>query len=360
MAIRAELIEHDRVEVDLDRDRALVLRYQRGDEAAFDELYRRYYPRLNLYCQRRVGDRHVAEELAQEAFVRALRAMPRFAGERRFYPWMTVIAQRLCIDHHRRTSRVETAPDIDPGVVDADHDALFAAVDAGHLAEAMQRVAPRHREVLELREHQGWSYLQIASHLNVPVTTVEALLHRARKALRREYLTVSSGTRLAGVPFLGAGLAAVARWRARLSNGSTITQHAIQLAPAAIAGVAAVGFILAPGGSDPSQHLTTASPAAVASAPVTDAASATPAAVAAVPSTVVVVSPAEPAASSAATAAPAPSADLGVAQVYSGQAATDYWTEQVQAAPIHIDLGAVAQIGLDPGALLNKLLGGGK
>lgn len=360
MAIRAELIEQDRVEVDLDRDRALVLRYQRGDDAAFDELYRRYYPRLNLYCQRRVGDRHVAEELAQEAFVRALRAMPRFAGERRFYPWMTVIAQRLCIDHHRRSSRVEPAPDIDPGVVDADHDALFAAVDAGHLAEAMQRVAPRHREVLELREQHGWSYLQIASHLNVPVTTVEALLHRARKALRREYLSVSSGTRLAGVPLLGAGLAAVARWRARLSNGSSFTQHAIQLAPAAIAGVAAVGFILVPGSSVPSQHLTTASPKAVAAAPVADVVPAAPAAIAAEPGAVVVVTPSAPAAIADSPAAPAPSADLGVAQVYSGPEATDYWTQQVQAAPIHVDLGPLAQVGLDPVALLDQLLGGGK
>ncbi len=361
MAIRAELIEQDRVEVDLDRDRALVLRYQRGDEAAFDELYRRYYPRLNLYCQRRVGDRHVAEELAQEAFVRALRAMPRFAGERRFYPWMTVIAQRLCIDHHRRTSRVEPAADIDPGVVDSDHDALFAAVDAGHVAEAMQRVAPRHREVLELRERQGWSYLQIASHLNVPVTTVEALLHRARKALRREYLAVSSGTRLAGVPVLGAGLAAIARWRARLANGGRLSQHAMQLAPAAIAGVAAVGFMLVPGSAPQPQHVGTATPAAVAAAPAAETAPTEPAAavVVAPPATAAVT--AQPASTASAPPdAPAPSADLGVAQVYSGPDATDYWTKQVEQSPVHVDLGALAQVGLDPGALLDRLLGGGK
>jgi RNA polymerase sigma-70 factor (ECF subfamily) len=112
VAVRAELIREG-TGVDLDRDRALVLRYQQGDQGAFDELYTRYYPRLHLYCRRRVGDIHVAEELAQEAFLRALRAMPRFAGERRFYPWMTVIAQRLCIDHHRSASRVEPAADID-------------------------------------------------------------------------------------------------------------------------------------------------------------------------------------------------------------------------------------------------------
>src|SRR5580765_2630151 len=134
VAVRAEEID-DRGVVDLDRDRVLVLRYQAGDQAAFDELYRRYFPRLHLYCQRRVGDAHVSEELAQEAFLRAMRAMPRFAGERRFYPWMTVIAQRLCIDHHRRTSRVEPSAEIDLGTIEPDHDALFAAVDHDHLSE---------------------------------------------------------------------------------------------------------------------------------------------------------------------------------------------------------------------------------
>src|SRR5690349_10166861 len=99
----------------------LVLRYQRGDESAFDELYRRYYPRLHQYCLRRVGDTHAAEELAQDAFIRAMGAMLRFSGDRRFYPWMTVIAQRLCIDHHRRSSRVEPVAEVDLGVVDADH-----------------------------------------------------------------------------------------------------------------------------------------------------------------------------------------------------------------------------------------------
>ena len=167
MALRAD--ELDPAAVDLDRDRELVLRFQRGDGAAFDELYRRYFPRLRLYCQRRVHDQHASEELAQEAFLRALRAMPRFAGERRFYPWMTVIAQRLCIDHHRRTARVEAAPDIDPGIFEEDHDAVFRAVDRGHLVDAMQRLAPRHREVLSLREEQGWSYQQIAVHLDVPM-----------------------------------------------------------------------------------------------------------------------------------------------------------------------------------------------
>jgi RNA polymerase sigma-70 factor (ECF subfamily) len=358
VAIRAEVIEHDRLGIDLDRDRALVVRYQQGDESAFDELYRRYYPRLHLYCQRRVGDRHAAEELAQDAFVRALGAMPRFAGERRFYPWMTVIAQRLCIDHHRRTSRVESSADVDPGAVEPDHDAIYARVDQEHLSLAMDRVAPRHREVLKLREQEGFTYLQIASHLNVPVTTVEALLHRARKALRREFLAISSGTRLAALPLVGGAMAALARLRARwaISAGQSSVSQAV---PAAVAGLAAVSIALVPLLQHDSSQSVTATPSPVA-AVVTQMASA------GAPSDVVTVAASGPAptavaaapASTADPGAPEPSADLGVARVYSGEEATDYWGQQIDEAPISVNLDPVVKVGLDPAAIVNKLLNG--
>lgn len=241
MAISAESIETGRGDVDLDRDRLLVLRYQAGDGEAFDELYRRYSPRLHLYCMRRVGDAHVAEELAQEAFVRALNAMSRFGGDRRFYPWMTVIAQRLCIDHHRRSARVEPAPEIDTGSVEPDHDDVFAAVDHDHLVLALDRLAPRHRQILDMRESQGMSYNSIAGELDVPLTTVEALLHRARKALRREFLSVSGGGKLALLPLLGGVAAQAWKTKAKLAM--------VKLAPVVVpaaAGLAVVGLGVVP------------------------------------------------------------------------------------------------------------------
>src|SRR5687768_6769143 len=92
-------------DVDLDRDRALVARFQAGDAAAFDELYLTYYSRLVRFCHRRVCDQDEAEELAQEAFARAWKALPRLGGEQRFYPWLSVIAGRLCLDALRKRSR---------------------------------------------------------------------------------------------------------------------------------------------------------------------------------------------------------------------------------------------------------------
>jgi RNA polymerase sigma-70 factor (ECF subfamily) len=348
VALRAEEIQ-DPGAVDLDRDRSLVLRYQRGDESAFDELYRRYYPRLQLYCKRRVGDAHASEELAQEAFLRALRAMPRFAGERRFYPWMTVIAQRLCIDHHRRTSRVEPSDDIDLGSVEADHDALFAAVDRDYLAQAMAQLAPRHRDVLALREQQGWSYQQIAAHLEVPVTTVEALLHRARKALKREFLAVAGGSRLAGMPIIGWVFFRIARVRARIS-GRTASQF-VPLAGSAAAGVAAMGLVLNPFGPSPSVPTMTRPPAAVARA---SSSSTT------VPSAVAIVLPesAAPAVAGAArttAAAPAaPVAAAGPVAVYSGKDATEAAQATNAEQPVQVDL-AVVEAGLNPGQIVNDV-----
>jgi RNA polymerase sigma-70 factor (ECF subfamily) len=189
-------------DIDFDRDRVLVEAWQAGEPAAFDELYRRYFDRLRAFCQRRVGDRADAEELAQEAFLRALQALPRFGGERRFYPWLTVIAGRLCIDHHRRRHRVETADEVELGAVDDGHDArLQCQSELQHLDQALHRLTSRHAEVLDLRERCGLTYDEIAGTLGVPHSTVEALLFRARKALRREFHLVSA-ERLGALPLL--------------------------------------------------------------------------------------------------------------------------------------------------------------
>ncbi|HZQ27102.1 MAG TPA: sigma-70 family RNA polymerase sigma factor [Acidimicrobiales bacterium] len=199
MAIRAD-------DVDLMRDRALVEQHQAGDAAAFEDLYRRYYGRLFRYCLKRVGDRHEAEELTQEAFTRAYRAMPALRGERRFYPWLSVIASRLCVDTHRRLGRTEPTAEIDAGAVDDGGERrVEAAADRALLGEALRRLSPRHREVLELREQHGWSYQRIAHHYDMSLGAVEGLLFRARQALRREFLAAAgpeSGL-AAGVPVIG-------------------------------------------------------------------------------------------------------------------------------------------------------------
>lgn len=179
-------------DVDLIRDRSLVESAQAGDIAAFGELYTRYFHRLVRFAVKRVGDRHEAEEIAQEAFVRAWRALPGFGGERRFYPWISVIASRLCIDNLRRRGRVEIGEVADAEFIDAAFDRVDRAGDLDTLMLALDRLNDRHREVLELREQRGWTYQHIADHYQVSIGTVEALLWRARRSLRREFLALCS------------------------------------------------------------------------------------------------------------------------------------------------------------------------
>ena len=199
LALRQEALTGLCDDVDLGRDRALVERCQAGDAAAFGNLYARYYERLLRFCLRRLNDRHEAEDATQEAFARAWKALPRFAGERRFYPWLTVIAGNICTDMLRRGTRSTPTDDLDltahqaVGVVaeDTSEELVLAAVDGELVNRALERLSTRHRDVLAMREASGWTYQQIADHEGVEIGTIETLLWRARQALKREFAAVS-------------------------------------------------------------------------------------------------------------------------------------------------------------------------
>jgi RNA polymerase sigma-70 factor (ECF subfamily) len=200
-------------DVDLERDRALVERCQAGDAAAYGNLYARYNERLLRFCLRRLNDRHEAEDAAQEAFARAWKALPNFGGDRRFYPWLTVIAGNICTDILRRRSRSTPTDDLElslyqpvgsTGDVACD-EFLLAAVDGELVHQALERLSDRHRHVLDLREGSGLTYQQIADEEGVEIGTIETLLWRARQALKREFAVLSeSKGALAGF-LIGAG-----------------------------------------------------------------------------------------------------------------------------------------------------------
>jgi RNA polymerase sigma-70 factor (ECF subfamily) len=337
MALRAD-------DVDLGRDRDLVQRFQNGDPSAFDELYRRYFDRLHRFCQRHTGDVHEAEEIAQEAFVKALRSMDTLTGERRFYPWMTVIAKRLTIDRHRKLSRLELTDEPDLGSVEPDVEHLFAAVDAGHVREALAAVGPRHREVLLLREAEGLSYAEIGHQLEVPVTTVEALLHRARKALRREYATVAGDSRgMWGLPIFGLAATRLGQLRAKISE-RWVEIGAVG-APV-VAGAVTAALVLAPADAP--------SPVEAGAATSTSAASATTDVEPAAPGDPLVVAGtgAGPGAAirsgpDADGADPPPDVDAGPVDVFVGPEGATRARDEAEEMPVSGELGP-AFAGADP------------
>jgi RNA polymerase sigma-70 factor (ECF subfamily) len=220
-------------DVDLDRDRALVERCQAGDSAAFGNLYARYYERLLRFCLRRLNDRHEAEDAAQEAFARAWKALPNFAGERRFYPWLTVIAGNICTDMLRRRSRSTPTEDLELGAQHAvntsgsetSEELVLAAVDGELVNRALDRLSVRHRHVLAMREGSGWTYQQIADHEGVEIGTIETLLWRARQALKREFTVLSETKGALGGMLIGAG-AFLRRGFLRATNRASALQQA--------------------------------------------------------------------------------------------------------------------------------------
>lgn len=202
--------------VESERDQRLLDLHRDSDPAAFAKLYELHYDRLLRFVRQRVRDWHLAEEITQDAFVRAFGALDQLRDGSRFYPWLTVIAQRLTVDAFRRGGRVSPVAELDGemGVEPAADEHLIAACEAEALEAALGRVRERHRQVLRWQT-DGLTYEDIAARLNAPLTTVPPLLFRARQALRREYLALIEAERLTAVPVIGAVLAWSRRWRAR-------------------------------------------------------------------------------------------------------------------------------------------------
>jgi RNA polymerase sigma-70 factor (ECF subfamily) len=173
------------------------------DQSAFSAVYRTHHAKLVRYCEYRLRDRHEAEDVAQEAFVRAWRSMPTTAFDRNFYPWLRVVAGNLCTDLLRKRSRSEPVAVIDVSTVDRDLDRLTEEADRAMVRQALGRLNDRHRSALLMRESEGLTYDQIAQRTGVTSGTVESLLWRARQALKREF-TVVAGREgsLAIVPFV--------------------------------------------------------------------------------------------------------------------------------------------------------------
>lgn len=214
-----------------DGDHWLVARFRAGDEAAFTELYARYYPRLVAYCRKRLGDSHLAEEVAQEAFVRAYGTIHRLQPPYRVFPWLTTVARRLAVDAHRRDGRVQPEEHIDLGADPAAEAAWSSELDGEDVRAALGRIRDRHRQVLVMRAWEDLTYDQIAQRIGRPATTVPPLLHRAMTAFRREYLAVTKTDRVAGVVPLLLGLPAALRrlrdrtmqWVANLPEASGLS-----------------------------------------------------------------------------------------------------------------------------------------
>lgn len=186
-----------------EREASLISRTRAGDTAAFAELVRTYQDRVYGLCFRMCRNRSDAEDLAQEAFVRAYNSLDKFDGRARFYTWLFRIAVNVSISERRRSARrpMKLATDLAgsggheggaDGTLGHQADDGASVEDRAMLNEQTQAVLAaladldeEQRCIVTLRDMQSLGYDEIAEVMNIPIGTVKSRLHRARLALRR-------------------------------------------------------------------------------------------------------------------------------------------------------------------------------
>lgn len=139
-------------------------------------------------CYRMLGERQDAEDLTQEAFLRAHRRLETFDAERSFLPWMRKVAANLCLNHlrSRKAAHLELDEERDAAPVDAPSNpeaARLRAERAQAVRAALLDLPPHYRAVVELRHFQELSYAEISEALGIPLSDVKSHLFRARRKL---------------------------------------------------------------------------------------------------------------------------------------------------------------------------------
>jgi len=173
---------------------------QQGREAAFRELVRRYERPVFSLVFRMVRDSAVAEDLAQDTFIKVLNHVDKYRPEFKFSSWLFKIANNVAIDHLRRrqldtismdgSPNAATAADVEAtsfDIADKSESAL-EIMEAKELGSAIERaigaLRPEYRSCIMLRHVEGRSYEEIAATLDLPLGTVKTYIHRARHQLR--------------------------------------------------------------------------------------------------------------------------------------------------------------------------------
>ena len=170
------------------QDEADVALAARGDRQAFERLYRQHVNRIFSLCARMVGDRTRAEELTQDAFVRAWEKLDQFRGDSAFGTWLHRLAVNVVLndrqtENRRRGRQDESVEDVDTMA----HDSVRAAVQPGlsiDLERAIAGLPPGARKVFVLHDVEGYTHDEIGGMLGVTAGGCKAQLHRARLLLR--------------------------------------------------------------------------------------------------------------------------------------------------------------------------------
>ncbi len=179
---------------------------QQGDRGAYELIVKRYGARAIGVARAIMRDANLAEDVAQEAFVRAYRAIKRFRLTEPFYPWLYRILKNCCFTALKKRARsraVSLDAENAPPIAGKPNDPSAAASRSELKTQvhwAMTQVSDHHREILHLSHFDGLAYKEIAACLEIPIGTVMSRLWAARRALKKvlEPLLNDAGTKESG------------------------------------------------------------------------------------------------------------------------------------------------------------------
>ena len=161
-----------------------IRRAQQGDAAAIRDLYRRYAPRVHAVVRRLAGDDQLAEDWAQEAWVRAFRALPTFRGDARFSTWLHRIAVNSALHgkrwRERRVSQEVSLPDAVEASGRSDQVMLRL-----NLQRALDTLPEGMRQIMVLHDVEGYTHEEIGEQLGIAPGTSKSQLFKARARLRK-------------------------------------------------------------------------------------------------------------------------------------------------------------------------------
>ncbi len=176
-------------------DQLLVERVQKGDKSAFDVLVKKYQHKIISLILRYVSDHAEAMDVAQEAFIKAYKALGRFRGESAFYTWMYRIAINTAKNHLVAQGRRPPLSDVDASEAEQygmdtrlketgspEHELLREEIEQT-VHDAIEGLPDDLREAITLRELEGMSYEEIAQAMDCPIGTVRSRIFRAREAI---------------------------------------------------------------------------------------------------------------------------------------------------------------------------------
>jgi RNA polymerase sigma-70 factor (ECF subfamily) len=177
-----------------EEDRRIIERFKNGDTSAFGDIVLKYQDKIYNLCRHMLGDEHDAEDAAQDVFLKAYQALPKFQPKASLYTWLYRIATNTCIDYKRKPvweSLFGSADEGDRLVHDRASDdpspeKLYQSKQIEQvLQESLGKLSPKLRAIIILKEIEEQSYEEIAAILDISMGTVKSRIARAREELQK-------------------------------------------------------------------------------------------------------------------------------------------------------------------------------